>query len=185
MVNLADGALRVFLQFLRAKESGDPYAFRFEPQDYILPTAGGDSPSARFDWTPEVLADLQAVRLPGRDPNVVQRMGDRLRRFVEKAGWEQHEREIVKALAEHRPIFLTIRSSAAEMYALPWELLTLKTGQFIGEVDGLLLRFEWPESKSADERPNPHPEGGRILFAWSAGGGAVPAAEHLAAIVAA
>jgi hypothetical protein len=172
-------ALRLLLQFLRAQGSGDPFSFRFEPQDYILPTAGGDSPSARFDWTKEVLADLQAVRLPGRDPILLQRLGERLRRFVKDAGWAQYELQIAAALAEHRRVVLTIRSSAAELYALPWELLTLKSGQCIGEVDGLLIRYEWPETASAKEQPGPRPAGGRILVAWSAAAGAVPAAEHL------
>ena len=185
MVNGRSGALRLLLQFLRVQDAHDPYAFRFEPQDYILPSAGGDSPIAHFDWTPKTLADLQAVRLPGRDPAVVQRVGERLRRFIKDAGWGQHEQEIAQAIAERRPIFLTIRSSAAELYALPWELLTLKSGQHIGEVDGLLLRFEWPESKTAAEHPIPRPEGGRILFAWSAAGGVVPVAEHVQAIRAA
>lgn len=175
-------ALRLILQFLRAKESGDPYAFRFEPQDYILPTIGGDSASARFDWTPEVLAELQALRRPGRDPELVQRMGERLRAFIHDARWAQMEVQILRAIAEHRPIYLTIRSAAAELYALPWELLTLKTGQFIGEVDDLLIRFEWPESRSARRPQLPSPEGGRILIAWSAAAGAVPAAEHIGAI---
>lgn len=58
--------LRVLLSFERAQASGDPYAFRFEPQDYTLPTVGGGSPSARFDWTTAVLADLKAIREPGR-----------------------------------------------------------------------------------------------------------------------
>lgn len=184
VVNSSAGALRVLLQFLRAKESGDPYAFRFEQQDYILPTASGESPSARFDWTQEVLADLQAVRLPGPDPAVVQRLGERLRNFVINAGWAEHEREISEALLQHRPIVLTIRSSAAELYSLPWEFLTLSTGQFIGGLDGLLLRFEWPGSKTAIEQPDPRPEGGRILVAWSAAAGVVPAAEHIQAIAA-
>ena len=174
-----DGALRVLLQLARASASGDPYDFRFEPQDYILTTAGGATPSARFQWTAELLADLEAVRLPGRNPVVTQRLGDRLRTFVQAAGWEEWEREIAQAIVAQRPVFLTIRSSAAELYALPWELLTLKSGQFIGEVDGLILRFEWPDSESIPEQPKPRPEGGRILLAWS---GNVPAAEHMSAI---
>ncbi len=68
--------LRVLLSFERAQDSGDPYAFRFEPQDYTLPTVGGGSPSARFDWTTAVLADLKAIREPGREPVVLQRMGE-------------------------------------------------------------------------------------------------------------
>jgi len=174
--------LRVLMQFLRAREAGDPFAFRFESQDYILPTEAGDSPTARFDWTEEVMSDLQAVRLPGRDPAIVQRLGGRLRRFVSEAGWQLHEQRIAEALDEGRPVLLTIRSSAAELYSLPWELLPLKSGQFIGEVDGLLIRFEWPDSPSRPEQPQPRTEGGRILVAWSAAAGGVPAAEHLDAI---
>ncbi len=184
-VHRGDGGLRVRLQLLRAQQAGDPHAFRFEPQDYILPTPGGGSPSARFPWTEEVLADLSALRQPGRDPAVLQRLGEQLRRFVLPAGWAAYEEKIALAVAEQRPIFLTLCSSAAELYALPWELLTLGSGQFVGEVDGLLLRFEWPESSSRGEQPSPRPEGGRILLAWSAAGGAVPAAEHVQAIASA
>src|SRR4051812_44429956 len=97
----SDDALCILLQFIRAQESADAYGFRFEPQDYILPTVGGESPSARFDWTQQVLADLGAVRLPGRDPAVLQRVGDRLRRFVIAAGWEQIEQSIAQARANH------------------------------------------------------------------------------------
>lgn len=177
-----DGPLRVLLQFARAAESGDPHGFRPEPQDYIVPTITGATPSARFAWSADVLADLDAMRLPGRDPAIVQRLGERLRAFVESAGWTEREREIAAALVAERPVILTIRSSAAELYALPWELLTLKSGQCIGEVEGLLVRFEWPDSESRPEQPKPRAEGGRILFAWSAAGGAVPAPEHLDAI---
>ena len=174
--------LRILLQFLRAREAGDPFAFRFEPQEYILPTEGGDSPTARFEWTPEVMADLEAVRRPGRDPEVIQRLGSRLRRFVGEAGWSLHEGAITQALDEGREVVLTLRSSAAELYSLPWELLPLKSGMFLGELEGLLLRCEWPESPSQREGPSPRAEGGRILFAWSAAGGVVPAAEHAGAL---
>ncbi len=179
------GPLRLRLQFLRAHESGDPYAFRFEPQNYILPTAHGDSPTARIEWNKELLADLQAIRLPGRDPALMQRVGDLLRSFVLQAGWAQYETAIAEALAEHRSVVVTIRSSAAELYALPWEFLSLKSGQFLGEVHDILLRFEWPECSTTTEQPQPRPEGGRILVAWSAAGGAVPATEHIQGIASA
>lgn len=174
--------LQLRMQFLRAAESGDPFAFRFEPQDYVLPTEGGSSPTARFAWTPEFLCDLQAVRRPGRDAAVVQRVGETLRRFIQDAGWAAMEQEIDEALAADRNVIVSIRSSAAELYALPWELLTRRSGQFLGEDPRVLLRFEWPDSDSAPEAQRPRAEGGRILFAWSAAGGAVPAAEQLAAI---
>ncbi len=63
--------LRVLLQFFRAQESGEPFAFRFRPEDDILPVTGGDSSSARFEWTPAVLAELQALQSPGRAPAAV------------------------------------------------------------------------------------------------------------------
>ena len=180
MTAVSEGALRLLLQFVRTQEADDAYAFRFAPQDYILLTADGGSPTARFDWSPELLADLQALRQPGVDPALVQRVGEKLRRFVKDAGWLQHEAAIVQALAAGRAVVLTIRSSAAELYALPWELLSLQSGQRLGELSGLLLRFEWPESSTA---PEPSlSEGGRILLAWSAAGGAVPAAAHVSAI---
>ncbi len=177
--------LHIQLQFLRARDSDDPFAFHYEPQDYIVPSEGGGSPRAHFEWSSEDLADLQAVRLPGRDPEVVQRLGERLRRFLMSAGWGAHEAQIMAAVAAERPIRVRIRSSAAELYSLPWELLTLASGQFLGELDQLLLRFEWPETTTAAEAPQPRAEGGRILVAWSAAGGPVPAEAHVRAIAAA
>ncbi len=178
-------ALRVLLQLQRAQEAGDPFAFRFEPQDYILPTEGGSSPSAHFPWTAELLADLEAIRQPGRDPELLRRLGETLRRFLLQAGWATVERDIAQALRSSTQVVLSLRSSAAELYALPWELLLLANGKPIGEEDRLLLRFEWPDSDSAVEQPSPRPEGGRILVAWSAAGGGVPAEEHIAAIASA
>ena len=126
--------LQLRMQFLRAAESGDPFAFRFEPQDYVLPTEGQFTDCARFAWTPEFLCDLQAVRRPGRDAAVVQRVGETLRRFIQDAGWAAMEQEIDEALAADRNVIVSIRSSAAELYALPWELLTRRSGQFLAKI---------------------------------------------------
>lgn len=57
--------------------------------------------------------------------------------------------------------------------------------QALGELQGVLLRYEWPETTTTAELPTPRQGGARILLAWSAGGGAVPAAEHQRAIAAA
>ncbi|HNN91622.1 MAG TPA: hypothetical protein PKI03_05120 [Pseudomonadota bacterium] len=92
-------ALQVRLQLQRAKESSDPFAFHPEPQEYILPTAGGGSPSARFPWTKELIADLEAIRQPGRGAELLRRVGETLRRFLLSAGWAQVEREMAQALA--------------------------------------------------------------------------------------
>ncbi len=175
--------LTIVLEFARAEQGGDPFAFRFAQQDYLLRTPGGGFEQANFPWDEALLSDLQALQRPGCDPVVVQRVGERLRRFLSETHFVQYEAQILSAVAESRPVALTLRSAAAELYALPWELLALKpSGQHLGELPGVLVRYEWPETKSASEEPSPRPDGQRILFAWSAAGGAVPAAEHLAAI---
>jgi len=179
-------AYEVVLEFSRADRADKPHAFAFVPQAYLLRSPGGGFESAEFPWTAELLADLKAVRLPGRDPDAVQRIGDTLRSFLANAGWIHHEQQILAAAREGAPISVTIRSAAAELYALPWEFLTLKsTGQLIGGVPGLVVRYEWPEIASFPDRIAPAARRGRVLFAWSAAGGAVPAADHLAAIKAA
>ncbi|HNN98275.1 MAG TPA: CHAT domain-containing protein, partial [Pseudomonadota bacterium] len=167
----------------RAERAGDPYALRFEPQEYLLRGEGGGFESAPFDWSPDLLADLDALRRPSRDPAILPRLGERLRQFLLPLGWAEHEQQILTACARGERVVLTIRSAAAELYALPWELLTIKSsGQHLGELPSLLLRYEWPESATVPEQPSPRPAGGRILFAWSAAGGAVPAADHQAAL---
>ena len=175
--------LTLLLEFARAQESDDPYAFHFSAQQYLLRSPGGGFENAELSWDQGLLGDLDAIRLPGRSPELMQRVGEALRRFLEPADWASSEVAILKAVQEGRPIVLTIRSAAAELYALPWELLTLKTtGQHLGELARLLLRYEWPETTTTPPSPTAQSEGGRICFAWSAAGGTVPAAEHLSAI---
>lgn len=127
---MATDSLSLVLEFARAAQADDPFAFRFAPQDYLVRRAGGGVDSARLSWDAELLADLEAVRRPGRDPAIVQRLGETLRRFLGSAGWSEREAELSAAVQAHRPVILTIRSAAAELYALPWELLALRsTGQ--------------------------------------------------------
>jgi len=178
--------LRIILEFARANDAGDPHAFRFAPQSYLVRGERGDFTSAEVAWSRELLADLEALRLPGRDPAALQRVGEVLRRTLEPAGWRQREGAIVDAVAEGRPVSVTVRSAAAELYALPWELLTLRsTGQSLGAISGVLLRYEWPATSTAKVRVAPSERSGRVLIAWSAAGGAVPAGEHVAGIRAA
>jgi len=173
----------LILELARSHAPQDPYAFRFEPQTYTLRTEGGGREILEIDWGPELLADLEAIRRPDRDPAVVQRLGERMARFLERASWPTRAQAIVAAHDAGRRVVVTIRSSAAELYALPWELLTLPgRGQHIGGLPRVLVRYERPETQTATESPSPRPEGGRILLAWSAAAGAVPAAAHETAL---
>lgn len=174
------------LEFARAEQTGDPFGFRFQPQRYLLRTGGGGFESAEFPWSPELLRDLSELRLTSGDPAVVQRVGETLRRFLEPLGLAQKEEALLTAERSGQPLTWTFRSAAAELYALPWELMTLRsTGQHIGSLPGFLLRYEWPETRTTPEQPSPRREDGRILCAWSAAAGSVPANEHIKAIAAA
>ena len=172
--------LRVVLELARATRVDDPYAFQFTPQSYIVHTPGGGFAAAEMPWDAELLTDLQTLREPRWEPALVQRFGERLRRFLGGTGWPLEEQRIVEAVRRGQPTILTIRSAAAELYALPWELVTIKaTGQHLGELPDFVVRYEWPDTATVREQAV---ERGRILFAWSAAAGAVPASEHLAAI---
>jgi len=176
----AGGPLRIVLELARAAQVDDPYAFQFSPQAYIVHTPGGGFTSAEMPWDAALLADLHALRSPRWEPALVQRVGERLRRFLGGTGWALEEQRIVDAVHRGRAIILTVRSAAAELYALPWELVTLKsTGQHLGELPEFVVRYEWPETTTVREQAV---ERGRVLFAWSAAAGPVPASEHLAAI---
>lgn len=174
------------LEFARTDQTEDPFAFRFVAQPYVLRREGGRFETVRFDWTPAVLADLQAVRQPDRDPAIVQRVGELLREFLQPTDWPLQEAQCIQALRSGRLVVLTVRSAAAELYALPWELLALRdSGQQLGELPNLLIRYEWPALAAPSHSPASPTEAERILFAWSAAGGAVPAAEQIGAIEAA
>lgn len=174
--------LCITLEFARAEQAGDPFGFRFAPQPYLLRSANGGFESTTLNWSQELLADLEAARTPDRDPVVLSRLGEALRRFLSAMDWSTKEAQILAALEQGRRVLLSVRSAAAELYALPWELLTSKaTGQHLGELPELLIRYEWPETKT--EGPEPGPGRDRILLAWSAAGGAVPASEHIKAVL--
>lgn len=171
------------LEIIRAVQADDPFGFRVGPQDYLLRTPLGGTEVATLVWDEAFLAELAALRRPGRDPELLAKVGDRLRRFLATAGQQKREEEILLAVGRGEPVQLTLRLGAAELYSLPWELMTVGTGGLhLGELPGVLLRYAWPETASAPEEPEPRPEGGRVLFAYSAAAGAVPAREHLNAI---
>ena len=179
-------SLNIVLEFSRARQAGQPHAFEFEPQTYLLRNPGGGFESAEFPWSRELLADLRLARIPGGESDALHRIGAVLRNFLAGAGWSHHEHAIVKAAREGARINVTIRSAAAELYALPWEFVALKsTGQLLGSVPGLMVRYEWPETSTFPDRVDAAARRGRVLFAWSAAGGAVPADRHLAALTAA
>ncbi|MCA9691347.1 MAG: hypothetical protein KC636_17220, partial [Myxococcales bacterium] len=63
----------IVLEFARSVDTGDPHAFRFEPQQYVLRLPGGRYVNTEvLEWGPGLLKDLAAVRMR-RDPVLLQR----------------------------------------------------------------------------------------------------------------
>ncbi|APR86345.1 High-affnity carbon uptake protein Hat/HatR [Minicystis rosea] len=176
--------LELTLELARAEDAGDPFAFRFAEQTYLLRGEDGSVAESSFPWGSAIVEDLAGVQRARPDRAAAQRLGDRLRSFLDSAGWRAHEERIRQAERDGRPVHLTVRSAAAEMYALPWELCTLRSsGRHLGELPNCLIRYEWPGTETTLPDIDPPPAGGRILFAWSAAGGAVPAQAHLGALL--
>jgi WD40 repeat protein len=166
------------LEFARVQKAGDPYGFRFEEQEYWLRQKGGGVKTARFPWNEQLMADLQALAREEPDPEVARRLGEQLRRFLDELDWGGYE----LALRGRRAPRLVVRSAAAELYALPWELVTVEgSGQHLVDLPGSSLRYEWPGERERQEAGAAVQEG-RVLLAWSAAGGRVPMEGHLRAL---
>src|SRR6266576_1973906 len=95
--------LTLTLEFARAAHAGRPFEFVFAPQSYLLRSAGGGFQEAMLPWCDSLLDDLIAVRLPDRDSDIVQRMGERLRDFLAPTEWPVMEAEIRDAVRHSRP----------------------------------------------------------------------------------
>ncbi len=179
--------LRVTLDFTRTTDATDPYAFRFGKQSYIYTRATGVKDLVTIDWDDGLLADLETLSAYSTtsgtcDAAVAQRLGHRLRDVLKTTDWSRHCQEITQATLPGgilRPVYITIRSSAAELYSLPWECLPLDTDQHLGELPNVLVRYAWHASRSVPLRDI---DRDRILFAWSDSHGAVPHKEHRKAI---
>ncbi len=177
--------VRHIIEFVRAVEANDPYAFEFGRNDYLIRGDGGEYETAQLSWNDQLLEDLGALRQPNVDSAIEPRLGETMRAFLAQAGWKEHESAIARAIKAGASVSLTIRSAAAELYALPWELLTIKaSGERLGEFPGLLIRYAWPGTKTANAG-TPRPEGGRIVLACSDALGAIPVDSHRTAIAAA
>ncbi len=176
--------MQLQLEILRSSQATDPFAFQTGRQDYLLRLPLGGVESATLDWNAELFDELLALSRTERDPALIQRVGERLRRFLATPSFAQSERELLDAVARSEPVFLTLRLAAAELFALPWELLSLSgSGLALAALPGVLLRYAWPQTQTAKSATKePQAEGGHVLFAWSASAGSVPAAEHEAAL---
>jgi WD40 repeat protein len=191
----------VVVEVWRAQEAGRPTPsrdFLFTPQEYVRRFDGGAVASARFPWGQPLLDTLDALRGDPMDRPAAEQVGGLLAELLGGLSFRDDARCIVEALYAGRPVQLTFRFAAAELAALPWEMVRLGDGPLaatparaqenafrtvpLGALTGLVIRYEWPGTVTAAPRPAPPPEGGRILFAYSSRGGRVPFARQQSAI---
>lgn len=141
---------------------------------------------ATLDWQ-AMKAHLKRLCPPEPSPTLLQQIGDQLREFLGKAGWNRHEQDIRKAAADGQPVDITVVSNDDEVYLLPWELLTLAgSGGRVEASERVVIGYALPDGRhhvepasSAMARPT------RALFAWSDAGGDVPFRPHREALDAA
>ena len=175
---------RLVLEFSRADNAGEPHAYQMKTQTYNRRLDDTRYKGADFKWDTDLIDKIASLRNSTPDAEVVRRLGDTLRTFLEATGWSREEHELSSAVDAQRPVVVTIRSGAAELYHLPWELLTLgQTIRHLGALPDVLLRYEWPGiTTKAPRLPAPRPEGGGVLFASSNAGGNVFMDKHLKVI---
>jgi WD40 repeat protein len=181
---------KLVLEFTRANDAGDSYAYEKGPQEYIRQRSDKTTGTAKIKWDNDLLGKIDSLREwkdeSKRDPKVFQELGNLLRDFLGSTGLSSDEAKLLADAEAGERVVVTIRSSAAELYALPWELLTL--GQSMGHLGAkpnVVVRYEWPGTTPKPKPTAPRPEGGRVLFAWSNVGGDVGADRPLKAIEAA
>jgi hypothetical protein len=175
--------LQIVLEIVRAgpADSRPELAFHELGQRAYQVRIGSSFAPAMLDWDTELLADLASLRQSRDEGEVLHRLGLRLRRFLRDTDWPRHEADLLAALARKDAVHIVVSADADEMYALPWELLVLdSSGQHIGELAGVLVRYAWPRSRAPTTSTST--AAGSILLAWSAAAGLVPAAEHVHAL---
>lgn len=170
-------AMRLVLEFVRTTNGGDPYGFRFGRQQYLQRSPGGTYKDMALDWNGRLLTDLAALRT-SKSAEFALRLSGRLRRLL--PGWPALSDNITTANQSGEFVEVIIQSAASELYLLPWELLTVDSGEYVGALQNVLVRYAWP---SVATKPVRTPD--RILFAWSAADKPVPRDSHYQALHAA
>lgn len=148
-------------------------------REYLIRIDASEFMPATLAWDPALSTDLAALRRADCDPEILQRLGQRLRQLLRGTDWPRYEAAILDAHARGAPVHLTICASshAEQLYTLPWDLLALDaSGQHLAELPGVLVRYAWRRNSTVSG-PDGEP-GGRILMAWSAAAGEVPASAH-------
>ncbi|MCK6521647.1 hypothetical protein L6R49_09435, partial [Myxococcota bacterium] len=167
-------SLRIRLQLSRLVHGEDPYAARLGAQVYRRAFEDGRVADAGLTWDEALLQDLAACQRPRPDAEAQGRVGQRLRQLLVELGFAEDEAVIRRG----EPVELILAFAAAELYALPWELVRVEpSGLCLADLPGVSLVWRWPGVTPAPRAAGLRP---RLLFAWSAAGGRVPVEEQRA-----
>lgn len=85
--------------------------------------------------------------------------------FDEEIGWTNRIEALKRRASAERPVILTLRLEAIELFELPWALLRLGESEAeIGTDSRFLLRYQWRGTSTA-QHDLPAAATGRVLFA--------------------
>lgn len=181
-MNPAQPPLEIILEFTSTRDSTASSEFSWTEEKYDVKAAAGEGVVVPFPWhEPWFRKALERLEEPEPGSEVLERLGRCLRDFLRPTYWMREEDKIERALNAQpsRPVHLTIRSNADELYYLPWELLALRSGRRLVGLKEYLIQYERLPVQSQERIIPPK---GRILLACSEAGGKIPAAAHEEAI---
>jgi hypothetical protein len=173
--------MHVVLDLHRAVAAAERWADPSGPVEYRRHDADAAITAATLDWSAPPLARLGELARPTPDPSLAVEIGEVLRTFLERLG----ARDLLNVLDENLLAMLTVRSAAAELAWLPWELVPSRSRLPLAR-GSAVVRHEVPGSRTVDEDRAAFGLGragaGAILFAWAAPDESVPHTQHRDAI---
>ena len=156
---------RIHLQLSRLEHGEDPYAARLGAQVVRRAFEDGRVADAAITWDDALLNDLAACQRPRPDAEAQGRVGQRLRSMLLELGFAEDEAVIRRG----EPVELVLAFAAAELYALPWELVRIEpSGLTLADLQNVSLVWRWPGVSPAPRSPGlrprpglkPHPQHG-------------------------
>lgn len=155
----------------KGAEGTDPSAFEWSTLTYERKNADGGYRQATLRWSGSLPDVLAKIARPGGASEAEAQIGACLTDFLQDLGVVG---ELALLLSAGARVHMLMRFHAAELYALPWELVRVN-GRQLGTYDSLDLRYVLPGAQR--KRAELH-EGARVLFAWSEAGGELPHDGH-------
>lgn len=179
--------MHITLQLTRSSRAHESHAARLASETYLVRVVTSDEAGMRdapletssLDWR-KLMPQLDALHDDSRNARLRDRIGKLLRKFLGGTDWNLHEARIKEARS--RPgeaIHVTVRADADELFLVPWELVKVKSLNLpLAALDQVVIGHAWPGTDTVTTGGPP----GRALVAWSAAGGSVPMASHVAVI---